>query len=318
MRKIGLVVVVLVTFLSSCGKVEFVLPKPELSRTPTDSEMALIEAATPEGMKLQDSRRIDTKPPFVFAAYGDGQYKLNLKVFEINDDKITKTYDSGVFEGELMGFSDEIQNNSWGKLVSKDVFVLPVSIYLGGNDRTRAYNKIFTISDGNLVEIPVECEPGTVAGAMLEDEGKLIVPVFDGRFQFFNELIHVISPSRAYILEYDETKKAFVDKTPKHRVYCDNRISEVMKAADKNMKDPDIQASSMVSIYIQAEAGGFIKDVMSTIITLKDRFPNNETVKKTWEQIQDASNNSKLFATFAPWGDEMDYRWKPLDMKETK
>lgn len=318
MKKIGLLVVAMSMVITSCGNVEFVLPKPELSKAPTSTESELIKSVTPEGFTLQDARRIDTQPPFVFAAYGDGQYKLELKVYEITDGKISKTYDSGVFEGELMGFNDEIQNNSWGKLVTKNVFVLPVSIYMGGNDGTRAYNKIFTITDGKLIEIPVNCEPGTVARAMLEDESKLVLPISDGRFQFFNDLYHVISPYRIYIFEYDSEKKAFIDATPKHRKYCEDTISETIKAADENKTDSAIQASGMVSVYLQAEAGGFVKDVLPKITALRDRFPNDERIKKTWDQIQDAIDNNKPFASFAPWGDEMDYRWKPFDMKELK
>lgn len=322
MKRIGLLLSIVVLVASaSCGQKVFVLPKPELSRTPTTSESEVAKSATPKGMKLQDSRRIDTQPVFVFAAYAnEEQYKLELKVFVIDEDKVLKTYDSGELEGQMVGFNDEVQNNSWGKLVADGVFVLPVSIYMGGNDWTRAYNKFFTVVDGNLVEIPVECEPGTVAGAMIEDDGKLVVPVYDGRFQMFNDLYHAISPSRAYIFEYDATKKAFVDATPKHQTYVKKAIDENIKNANtkENISDPLIQASTMISLYIQAEAGGMTEQVMPEIKTIMEKFPKDATVVKTWEQIQDASKNGKPFASFAPWGDEIDYRWKPLDMKESK
>lgn len=319
MRKFGLLLVIVA--LISCGQKAFVLPKPELSRTPATSESEIINASTPKGMKLQDSRRIDTQPPFIFAAYAnEEEFKIQLKVFVVEDDKVVKTYDSGELEGQMMGFNDEVLNNSWGKLVAENVFVLPVSIYLGGNDWTSAYNKFFTIVDSNLVEIPVECEPGMVAGAMIEDEGKLVVPVYDGRFQMFDDLYHAISPSRAYIFEYDAAKKAFVDTTPKHQTYVKQAIDESIKNASTkdNINDPLIQASTMVTLYIQAEAGGIVEQVMPEIKNIMEKFPNDATIKKVWEQIQDASNNGKPFASFAPWGDEMDFRWKPLDMKESK
>lgn len=321
MRKLSLLVIVAMIVMSSCGQKAFVMPKPELSKTPTASESEIANAAIPQGMKVQDSRRIDTQPPFIFAAYTDEEnYKAELKVFVIEDGKVLKTYDSGVLEGQMMGFNDEVQNNSWGKLVADDVFVLPVSIYMGGNDWTNAYNKFFTVSDGTLVEIPVECEPGTVAGAMIEDEGKLVVPVYDGRFQMFNDLYHAISPSRAYIFEYDLAKEAFVDATPKHQTFVEKAIEESIKNAntEENVNDPLIQASTMIAVYIQAEAGGITEQVMPQIKAIMEKFPNDLIVKKSWEQIQDASENGKPFASFAPWGDVIDYRWKPLDMKESK
>lgn len=319
MRKFGLLLMMVA--MASCGQKVFVLPNPELSRTPTTTESEIVNVAIPKGMKLQDSRRIDTQPPFIFAAYAnEEEFKIQLKVFVVEDGKVLKTYDSGELEGQMMGFNDEVQNNSWGKQVVSDVFVLPVSIYMGGNDWTRAYNKFFTVVDGDLIEIPVECEPGTVAGAMIEDERKLVVPVYDGRFQMFDDLYHAISPSRAYIFEYDSAKKAFVDATPKHQTYVKKAIDESIEnaSAKDNINDPLIQASTMVTLYIQAEAGGIVEQVVPEIKTIMEKFPNDATVKKVWEQIQDAIKNGKPFASFAPWGDEMDFRWKPLDMKESK
>ena len=278
---------------------------------PVDAK-AIASSAIPEGLKLQDSRSFGQNPTFVFAGYGDDEYKINLKVFVVSDDKIVKTYNTGVLEGVQINFNQEVQGNAWGKMIADNVPILPVSFYLGGNDWSRAFNKFFTVSGDNLIEIPVECEPGTVAGSMIEDAGKDVVPVYDCRFQMFDDLIHAISPQRAYLFEYDATKQAFVDATPAHPDYVKKAIDEVVKASadGENKADANVQASSMVSIYTQVEAGNVIDEYMPTIKTIMDRFPNDATVKKVWEQIQDAYTNKKPFATFAPWGEEMDYRWK--------
>lgn len=285
------------------------------SKSPTADEIKIAEEAAPKGLKLTDTRRIDTDPPFVFAGYSDGQFKLQLKIFQFDGSKLVKTLESPIFDGEQINFNADVIENPWGKSVD-GLVVLPVSIYMGGNDWSRNYNKIFTVKDGQIVELPVKCEPGTVAGAMLTDENRLVLPVYDCRFQFFNDFVHAISPSRVYIFDLNDQKDAFVNVTSKHLTYIKKVIDEVKKQADENMTDPQIQASSMVSVYAQAEAGSVAQTYMPMIKELMERFPGDETVKKTWGQIQDSFVNRKPFSTFAPWGDEMDYRWKPFEMKE--
>lgn len=311
MKKLMLALVVII--LAGCDTTTPTEEKKTETK-PVDAK-AIASLAIPTGLKLQDSRAFGQNPTFVFAGYGDDEYKINLKVYVVSDGKVVKTYDTGVLEGVQINFNQEVQDNAWGRMIADNVPILPVSFYLGGNDWSRAFNKFFTVSGDNLIEIPVECEPGTVAGSMIEDAGKLVAPVYDCRFQFFNDFIHVISPSRAYIFDYDASKKSFVDVTTSHLNYVWKRIVEFKKNADDNKGDAQIQASSMVSIYTQAEAGGVISDNMPAIRELMQRFSYDLTVKKTWAQIENAYKNGKPFATFAPWGEEMDYRWKKLEMK---
>ena len=307
-----LAAIVLVAFVSCGTPHEIDLNQ---SKSPKPDETKVAEKVATEGLTLTDARRIDTDPPFVFAGYGDGQSKLQLKIFQFDGSRLVKTLESPVFEGEQINFNAEVAENPWGKTVD-GLVMLPVSIYMGGNDWSRNYNKIFTVKDGAVVELPVKCEPGTVAGAMLTDENRLVLPVYDCRFQFFNDFVHAISPSRVYVFEMSETKDSFVNATPKHQGYVKKIIDEIKREADENNTDPQIQASSMVSVYAQAEAGLVAETYMPTVKLLMQRFPDDETVKKTWSQIQDSFVNKKPFSTFAPWGDEMDYRWKPFEMKE--
>jgi hypothetical protein len=312
--RIAAMLVVAIMLLAGCGSATQQV-NPENSINPTNAEKAVVDGAIPEGMKVGDSRRIGTTPPFVFAGYIDGQYKLQLKIFEMNGDKPAKTYDTGVFEGESIFFNSEVENSSWGKPIGDCPLVLPVSIFMGGNDWSRSYVKFFTIKDNVPVEIPVVCEPGLVAGLPVETDGRLVVPVYDSRFQFFNDLPHAASPSRVYIFDYDAASNSFVDKTASFPGYMKKVIDELKKMAEDSKDIWQSQQAAMISLYIQAEAAGMTEQVMTDIENYKNRYPNEPMIVKSWEQIQDAYTNKKPFASFAPWGDEMDLRWQKLAFK---
>ncbi|HOO97671.1 MAG TPA: hypothetical protein PKV16_08695 [Caldisericia bacterium] len=262
----------------SCSKVE--PPNPELCQNPTAEEADLIAPYIPIDMSVIALRRVDGNPSWVFVALEDSDnYMINLMVFSIEDNKVTRKYEMGKTIGEDIAFGLFLDNDWWASVPFGDEIVCPVVFYYGGTSWVNSFAKFLTVSPDGLSELDVKQEPWTVAVDLVTEKDEVVIRVLDARYEMFSSLCHACAPARMFF--FGKRGSEFVNVTSEYTDYADKQVVSAMLAyKNREQGEGQFRIGDALQAYLYAESAGLSEKYYQEIYDMLDptAFEGDEAV----------------------------------------